>query len=127
MNTILPPQLLGTRRLARVPSALGGETRKPHYDCQQQGETLVMNVFLPGVEASGIEIIVRGPDLIVVGRKHHVVRVNFAAAHLESAQLDYELRLRLGRDFDYAGLEATLADGILTLSVPKLPSLDAAA
>jgi HSP20 family molecular chaperone IbpA len=127
MNTILPPQLLGTRRLARFESALSGETRKPHYDCQQQGDTLVMSVFLPGVEAAGVEIVVRGPDLIVVGRKHHVVRVNFAAAHLETAQLDYELRLRLGRDFDYAGLEATLADGILTLSIPRRPLLDAAA
>ncbi len=127
MNTILPPQLLGKRRLASVESRPIGATRKPHYDCQQQGETLVMSVFLPGVEASGIEIIVRGPDLIVIGRKHHVVRVNFAAAHLESAQLDYELRLRLGRDFDYAGLDATLADGILTLAIPKRPSFDAAA
>lgn len=127
MNTILPPQLLGNRRSARAIPAPEGETRKPHYDCQQHGEHLEINVFLPGVEAAGVEIVVRGPDLIVVGRKQHVVRVNFAAAHLESAQLDYELRLRLGRDLDYAALEAKLADGILTMSIPKRHTLDAAA
>jgi HSP20 family molecular chaperone IbpA len=127
MNTILPPQLLGNRRSARVESALVGETRKPHYDCQQLADTLAISVFLPGVDAAGVEIIVRGPDLIVVGRKHHIVRVNFAAAHLEAAQLDYELRLRLGRDLDYAALEAGLADGILTLSIPKRRALDVAA
>ncbi|AKC83273.1 hypothetical protein IMCC26134_11685 [Verrucomicrobia bacterium IMCC26134] len=127
MNTILPPQLLGKRRLASVESLPLGETRKPHYDCQQHGEHLAIDVFLPGVDASGVEIIVRGPDLIVVGRKCHVVRVNFAAAHLESAQLDYELRLRLGRDLDYAALEAKLNDGILALLIPKRAHLDAAA
>jgi HSP20 family protein len=127
MNTILPPQLLGNRRSARALPALIGETRKPHYDCQQHGDKLGIDVFLPGVDAAGVEIIVRGPDLIVVGRKSHVVRVNFAAAHLETAQLDYELRLRLGRELDYESLEAKLADGILTLAIPKRPQLDAAA
>lgn len=127
MNTILPPQLLGTRRLARIESASGGPTRKPHYDCQQDGERLSISVFMPGVDASGVEIIVRGPDLVVVGRKAHVVRVNFSAAHLEAAQLDYELRLRLGRDLNYESLVAKLDEGVLTLSIPKRPPLDVAA
>lgn len=127
MNTILPPQLLGNRRSARVESAPVGETRKPHYDCQQHGDKLAINVFLPGVDAAGVEIIVRGPDLVVVGRKQHVVRVNFAAAHLEGVQLDYELRLRLGRDLDYAALEAKLSEGVLTLNIPKRHALATAA
>jgi HSP20 family molecular chaperone IbpA len=98
MNTILPPQLISSRRPGRPVSAIPGETRSPHYDCQQKGDTIDLTVFLPGVEAAGVEIVVRGPDLVVIGRKSHVVRVNFAAAHLEHAQLDYELRLRLGRE-----------------------------
>ena len=66
-----------------------------------------------------MEIVVRGPDLVVIGRKSHIVRVNFAAAHLEHAQRDYELRLRLGRDLDYAALGAELADGVLSVRIPK--------
>lgn len=126
MNTILPPQLNSSRRSGRPVSAVG-ETRSPHYDCQQHGDAIDLTVFLPGVDAPGVEIVVRGPDLVVIGRKSHVVRVNFAAAHLEHAQLDYELRLRLGRDLDYSALGAELADGVLSLHIPKRGALPAAA
>jgi HSP20 family protein len=118
MNTILPPTLTSSRRPGRAVPALG-ETRSPHYDCKQHGDVIDLTVFLPGVEAAGVEIVVRGPDLVVIGRKRHIVRVNFAAAHLEHAQRDYELRLRLGRDLDYAGLSAELADGVLSVRIPK--------
>jgi HSP20 family molecular chaperone IbpA len=118
MNTILPPTMINSRRPGRL-VATAKETRSPHYDCQHVGDSINLTVFLPGVDASGVEIVVRGPDLVVIGRKSHTVRVNFAAAHLEHAQLDYELRLRLGRDLDYAALTAELADGMLSLRIPK--------
>lgn len=127
MNTILPPTLTGNRRPGRAAPATAGETRSPHYDCQQRGDAIDLTVFLPGVDAAGVEIVVRGPDLVVIGRKTHVVRVNFAAAHLEHAQRDYELRLRLGRDLDYAALSAELSEGILRIRVPKRGPVPAAA
>lgn len=126
MNQILPPQFTNARLGRGLPSDRN-ETRSPHYDCQQHSDSINLTVFLPQVEASGVEIVVRGPDLVVIGRKSHVVRVNFAAAHLEHAQLDYELRLRLGRSLDYAGLQAELADGVLTLKIAKNSSLARAA
>ncbi len=127
MNTILPPTLTSNRRSGRAIPAGLGETRSPHYDCQQHGDAIDLTVFLPGVDAAGVEIVVRGPDLVVIGRKTHVVRVNFAAAHLEHAQRDYELRLRLGRELDYAALSAELSDGILSIRIPKRGSIPAAA
>jgi HSP20 family molecular chaperone IbpA len=127
MNTIFPPTLRSGRRPGRSVASPEGETRSPHYDCKQQGDGIDLTVFLPGVEAAGVEIIVRGPDLVVIGRKPHFVRVNFAAAHLENAQRDYELRLRLGREFDYASLAAELADGVLSVRIPKRPAVAAAA
>ncbi|MCX6937597.1 MAG: Hsp20 family protein [Verrucomicrobia bacterium] len=122
MNTILPPTLSTSRRPGRSDSAVNGETRSPHYDCQPHGDRVKLTVFLPGVDAAGVEIVVRGPDLVVVGRKTHNVRVNFAAANLESFQLDYELRLRLGRDLDYSTLTADLSDGILSVNIPRRSS-----
>jgi len=127
MNTILPPQLNSGRRPGRAVPASTGETRSPYYDCQQDAERIAVTVFLPGVDAAGVEIVVRGPDLVVIGRKSHPVRINFAAAHLEHAQLDYELRLRLGRELDYGALTAELGEGILRLDIPKRMVLPAAA
>ena len=65
------------------------------------------------------EIEGRGADLTVTARKARFVRVNFEALHLEGAQRDYRLRLRLGTAFDYAVMEAEIAGGVLTITLPK--------
>ena len=127
MNTILPPTLVSNRRPARASLTPLGETRSPHYDCQQLEDAIDLTVFLPEVDAAGVEIVVRGPDLVVIGRKTHLVRVNFAAAHLEHAQRDYELRLRLGRELDYSALTAGLDSGVLSIRIPKRVAVPAAA
>lgn len=97
--------------------------REPAYDCQEHGDTMKVVVYVPGVAASGVEIEGRGADLTVTARKPHVVRVNFSALHLEGAQRDYRLRLRLGTGFDYAAMEAEIAHGVLTITLPKRASV----
>jgi HSP20 family protein len=120
MQTIIPStnSLRPVRSSAGVPASTG-IFRKPHYDCQDLGDTLKLTVFAPGVEAAGVEITSRGPDLTVTARKAHFVRVNFKALHLENSQRDYQLRLRLGRGLDYAALQAEIGGGVLTITLPK--------
>jgi HSP20 family molecular chaperone IbpA len=96
-----------------------GLFRQPHFDCADLAEAVKLTVFVPGVEAAGVEITARGPDLTVIARKTHYVRVNFHALHLENSQRDYQLRLRLGHGLDYATLHAEIADGVLTITLPK--------
>jgi HSP20 family molecular chaperone IbpA len=93
--------------------------RRPHYDCQEQMDALKLAVYVPGVDPAGIDIEVRGPDLIVTAPKSHLVRANWRAAHLESAQRDYQLRLRLGFSLAYDALQAALHDGVLIITIPK--------
>jgi HSP20 family protein len=93
--------------------------RKPSYDCREHADTVKLTVYVPGVEAAGVEIEVRGPDLVVTARKVHFVRVNWQALHLESAQRDYQLRLRLGHGVDYTALHAEIHQGLLTVVLPK--------
>jgi HSP20 family molecular chaperone IbpA len=95
------------------------EFRQPAYDCQEHPDAMTLVVYVPGVDASQVEIEGRGADLTVTARKPHFVRVNFMALHLEGAQRDYRLRLRLGTGFDYAGMEAEIAHGVLTITLPK--------
>lgn len=93
--------------------------RRPHYDCQEQTGMLKLVVYVPGVDPAGIDIEVRGPDLIVTAAKSHLVRANWRAAHLESAQRDYQLRLRLGFSLAYDALQAALHEGVLTITIPE--------
>lgn len=93
--------------------------RQPHFECVDGTQSLTLDVFIPGVEPSGVEITTRGPDLTVVARKARPVRVNWQALHLEIAQRDYELKLRLGRGLDFDSLRAEMRDGVLHIVVPK--------
>ena len=120
MHTIIHPYTATTarrsfRRTARASHAF----RTPHYECADQGEALTISVYVPGVEASGVEVAVEGPDLTISARKARFVRVNWEPLNLESAQRDYLLRLRLGTGFDYEKLSAEIVDGVLTLRLPK--------
>lgn len=101
--------------------------RSPHYDCTDLAQAMKLVIYVPGVDASGVDITTQGPDLFVTARKTHHVRPNWQALHLESAQRDYQLKLRLGTGFDYAALQASLTGGALTIMLPKkalaLPSV----
>ena len=93
--------------------------RQPSYDCRELPDAVNIVVYVPGVEASGLEIEASGPDLVVTAHKTRFVRVNWQALHLEGSQRDYRLRLRLGLGFDFGRTQADIHDGVLTLSVPK--------
>ncbi len=96
--------------------------RQPAYDCQEHPDGMKLVVYVPGVDASGVDIEGRGADLTITARKAHFVRVNFSSLHLESAQRDYLLRLRLGHGIDFTAMEAEISHGVLTISLPKRTS-----
>jgi HSP20 family molecular chaperone IbpA len=118
MHTIIHPTSSRHRQSARTPAPVAA-FRQPAYDCQEQRDRMKLVVYVPGVEAAGVEIEGQGADLTVTARKPQFVRVNWQALHLETAQRDYRLRLRLGTGFDFAAMHAEIAHGILTVTLPK--------
>jgi len=118
MHTII--NSLPTRSRSKAPSNLSADRfRQPAYDCQEQPEAMKLTVYIPGVDAAGVEIEGRGADLTVTAKKMRFIRVNFTALNLEAAQHDYQLRLRLGSGFDFAAMAAEITDGVLTVTLPK--------
>jgi HSP20 family molecular chaperone IbpA len=119
MHTIIHPLSPARGSAPAEVSPSAPNLRKPSYDCRDHPGTVKLTVYVPGVDAAGVEIEARGPDLIVTARKAHFVRVNWQALHLESAQRDYQLRLRLGHGLDYGALHAVIHHGVLTVTLPK--------
>jgi HSP20 family protein len=118
MHTIIHSLATSTRKRSAA-SAPSPAFREPSYDCDEQSDAMKLVVYLPGVDAAGVDIEGRGADLTVTARKPHFVRVNWQALHLESAQRDYRLKLRLGHGFDFAAMEAEMSHGVLTVTLPK--------
>jgi HSP20 family molecular chaperone IbpA len=118
MHTIIHP-ISPERRNRPGNPARSAAFRKPNYDCREQPDAVKLVVYVPGVDATGVEIEARGPDLVIIAHKAHYVRVNWTVLHLEAAQRDYRLRLRLGTGFNYGAAQAEIHDGVLTVTLPK--------
>jgi HSP20 family protein len=118
MHTIIHSLNPSLRSLATDSASLGS-FRQPNYDCQEHPDTMQLVVYVPGVDAAGVEIEARGSDLTVTAKKSHFVRVNWQSLHLETAQRDYQLRLRLGAGFDYSAMQAEIHQGVLSVTLPK--------
>lgn len=112
--------IIHRHHLSRFPGAESKQNfRSPHYDCMDLPLAIKMTIYVPGVDANGVEITTQGPDLFVTARKTHHLRANWQALHLESVQRDYQLKLRLGLGFDFEALQASVARGVLTIVLPK--------
>jgi HSP20 family molecular chaperone IbpA len=101
--------------------------RQPSYDCREHPDAVSIVVYVPGVGASGVEIEAYGADLVITAHKTRFVRVNWEALNLEGIQRDYRLRLRLGTGFAYSQMQASIEDGVLTITVPKRQDIPASA
>jgi len=124
MHTIIHPSTTAHRTRRPEATSMMSAFRQPSYDCREHPYTVKLTVYVPGVEAAGVEIEARGPDLLVTARKTHFVRVNWQSLHLEAAQRDYQLRLRLGHGIDYPTLHAEIHQGVLTVVLPKRHSIE---
>jgi len=118
MHTIIHPHRTDSRNRLADP-APNADFRQPNYDCREHSDVVKLAVYVPGVDATGVEIEARGADLTIIARKPHFVRVNWSALHLEGSQRDYRLRLRLGGGIDYQGMQAEMHDGVLVVTLPK--------
>lgn len=95
------------------------EFRNPHYECRHDDGSMKLTVYVPGVVASGVDITMRGPDLVIMARKERFVRPNWNGFQIERVQRDYLLRLRIGHGYDPETMVADLRNGVLTLHLPK--------
>lgn len=118
MHTIIHP-LNPSKRSPAAARLSVDAFRQPNYDCQEHPDAMKLVVYVPGVEAAGVDIEAHGSDLTVTAKKSHFVRVNWQSLHLETAQRDYQLRLRLGSGFDYASMQAEIHQGVLSVTLPK--------
>ena len=93
--------------------------RQPNFACTDLPQALELKIYVPGVDASGVKITTLGTDLGIIATKPQHVRLNGRTRPVEQALRDFQLKLRLGFGYDFARLHAELADGVLTLRLPK--------
>jgi HSP20 family protein len=100
--------------------ALTGEC-SPAIDVYETDDRLEVTMDVPGVDAATVRVIAKGDSVLIAGEKAARRARRESSFHLVERDYGRFARVvRLGRACDTSQARATLADGELRVSVPKI-------
>ena len=93
----------------------------PDVDVVDEGERLVVEVELPGIEASDVSLAVNGPDIILRGEKRRRGETDERVRHAADRSFgSFERVIPLGVPVNTHRAEALLRQGLLRIVFPKV-------
>jgi HSP20 family protein len=97
----------------------------PRTDVVENEKDFIVSVTLPGLKKEEIKIDVDGDSLIISGERKQNTENKDAKYHLsESFYGKFSRSFTLPENVDKQNIEASLTDGILSLSIPKVEVKD---
>jgi HSP20 family protein len=94
------------------------EYLSPRVDIYEDKEAYVLQAEMPGVNKEGLEVTLADNELTLTGRRAEAAPQS-EALHRESRPLNYRRAFELDPAIDTARIEASIAQGVLTLRLPK--------
>lgn len=92
----------------------------PHVDIVENETALVLIADLPGVDLGGVDVTVEKNVLTLHGRIADDAPAGYKQSYEEYGLGDYERSFTLSNEVDRDGIEASIKDGVLRLTLPKL-------
>src|SRR6476660_1347341 len=114
MNAIAENQ----NRTARTGAQADGRYVAPPANISATDNAYLVEVEMPGVDKSGLEITVEGNELTIVGRRKTELPQG-ELYYSESAFANFRRTFELGPDVDTSNITAQMEKGILKLRLPK--------
>lgn len=99
--------------------ALNAGRAFPVLNVWEQGDSLFAEAELPGVAAEDVEVSVVGNELSIKGRRSAAQDEGTAYHRRERGTGEFARVVQLPVDIDAEKVEATLANGVLTIKLPK--------
>ena len=90
----------------------------PHVNIVETKEGYVLEAEMPGVNKNGLEVLLEGNELTIVGRREHPVQ-NAEPLYRESRDRDFRRAFVLDPVIDTGRIAAKMENGVLTLTLPK--------
>ena len=90
----------------------------PQVNIVESKDGYVLEAEMPGVNKNGLEILLEGNELTIVGRRHVDVP-NAQPVYRESPDRDFRRSFELDPAIDTARINARMESGILYLELPK--------
>jgi HSP20 family protein len=103
--------------------AAGASVGGPAVNVWEKGDGFVLEAELPGFAMNDLDITVEGAEVILRGERKPAAPAAESTLHKrERWHGKFERRLEFPVELDAEKAEATLKDGVLTLSLPKSPT-----
>jgi HSP20 family protein len=115
----LVPTLRRARATERSTEGNSSARIKPFFQVKESNEAYGLEVHLPGVNKSGLELNLREGSIHLVGRRNWSRPEGWVQIYRESPEADFELELEHDNSFDADKVHAELRDGILRVTLPK--------
>ena len=106
--------------LGEFAERLGGNGWRPDVDVFETAAAVVVHAEMAGVSSEELRVTVDGSELKISGVRRPPEGSDVERLHqMEIASGPFERRLKISVPFDRAGVTAHLADGFLTVKLPK--------
>jgi HSP20 family protein len=111
-------------QFSRFPDSWGELVRSsrngftPLADVEEADDAYVIEVELPGIDKKDIDVSMTGRRLTITGERKEKERVGILRRRTRSVGR-FEYDIQLPGDVDDQAVSASLADGVLTVRVPK--------
>lgn len=99
--------------------AKGRTWRRPRYTVHEEAEHFTVVLEVPGASREGLDISLEQDLLTIVASRTQRTGEGWKTLHREIPTADFRLSLKLNVPVAEDSIAASLADGILTLTLPK--------
>jgi HSP20 family protein len=90
----------------------------PVADIGSSGDAYVLQVEMPGVDKSGLELTVENGELLIVGHRRRIGSIG-EPVYREMRTNDYRRVYELDPSIDTGKINARIDQGLLTVTLPK--------
>lgn len=97
----------------------GGRVYRPLADIVETGDGVQLMLEMPGVSRDDLDVTLEKRVLTIRGKVHPTAPDKLDLVHAEYGEGDYERSFSMSQDFDPDKIEASLSNGILTLTLPR--------
>lgn len=95
---------------------------QPQVNIIERPEGYLLEAEMPGVKKEGLEILLEGNELTIVGRREPTLQ-EAQLLYRESCDRDYRRSFGLDPAIDTGKISARMEDGVLYLNLPKAEKL----
>jgi len=91
---------------------------QPQVNIVETKEAYLLEAEMPGVSKDGLEVLLEGNELTIIGRRSHAV-TGAELVYRESYDRDFRRAFELDPSIDTQKIKARMDNGVLHLELPK--------